>query len=646
MNSSHKYDQHKIITLLFLVVFLCPLFFSCSKNATASSITGTLDEVDRYIMQGQTDSAVKLLSKTDKKNLPVLSRLGIYKRFVRLGETEKADKVLKSCLKKNPDDKMLLAVYSSRLLKQNKISEALSVSKKLSGTEYGSLYAESLLRANAGKTGGTVAFIDFCTPDYSPVFFDAYSGSHDNRWLRNCAVISLVNSNVDQAFRYHPGNFSDSLDAYFWSCVTYDNKKYVESAEDLKLAKQIVEREIAESKEFNMTGSVREKENLSLKIRSLLADCYISLSEDALAEDERNALLNYLTTMDEEEPPQDAVPQKYRVPTTDILSVIYLNSALWSLSKENYKAAYNLLKFEVEKWPDYAPGLIGYGSFAYNTSLLKLDDPLTLELRRLGIRSMDMESYDEIPKVPVEDAIARMDDSLSRFKNFALYVAKLDLEDKITDFSEKAHLARIYQTVERNTLGTNQYPPEIARYAVYGLLQHERFEEAETLFRKYLARRYKFDKESDFHDELFRKIHTIEPWEIEYAAWFAAHNKKGSVSKRLYEFIVFNEYLYEQKQVRELSSNASSSAMINLAMIYSSTKQKDDAVKLYGKASSAINSPLLKAESLYRAAVLYAEKKDTENALKAVKYALYLNPSHSKARLLLAQINRPESLSD
>ena len=635
-NNQKNNGQNKIVFLLFAIVFFCACFFSCSSKTTALSITSTLDEVDRYILQGQTESAVKLLSKTDKKSLPVSARLGIYKRFVKLGEQEKADKLLKSCLKKNPDDKMLLAIYSSRLLKQGKIGEALSVSKKLSGTEYGSFYAEALLRSRTQSSGTMVAFIDFCLQDYAPVFFDAYSGSKDNAWLRNCAVISLVNGHPDQALQYHPSLFSDATDAYFWACVSYDNKKYVETSEDLKLAKEFVEHEIYELKEFNQAS--RQKENLNLKIRSLLADSYISLSENSLAEQERNSLLNYLSTLDEEEVIEDSVPEKYRIPSTDILSVIYLNSALWSLAKEDYKAAYNLLKFEVEKWPDYGPGLIGYGNFAYNSSLLKLDDPLTLELRRLGVRSMDMQAYDEIPKVPVEDALSRMEDSLSRFKNFELYVAKLDLEDKIKNYSEKTHLAKIYQTIERNTLGTNQYPPEIAQYAVHGLLLHEHFDEAETLFKKYVARRYKFETDSAFYDEFFRHIHQIDTWEIEYAAWFATHAKKASLATQLYEFIVFNEYLYEQKHVQELSPKASACAMLNLAMIYSSTKRKDEAIKLYGKASGSIQNHLLKAEAMYRIGVLYADAKDTENALKSLKYAVYLNPEHSKARLLLGQL--------
>ena len=77
---------------------------------------------------------------------------------------------------------------------------------------------------------------------------------------------------------------------------------------------------------------------------------------------------------------------------------------------------------------------------------------------------------------------------------------------------------------------------------------------------------------------------------------------------------------------------------MNLAMIYSSTGKKDDAIKLYGKVSGRTQSYEVKSESLYRIGVLYYERKNNEDALKSLKYAVYLNPAHSKARLLLSQM--------
>lgn len=639
MKSSLRNYGVKTKIALVAAIVLTGCFFSCSRNVKSTSLTSTLDEIDRYIVQGQTDSAVKLLDKTDRKSLPPAVRLGIYRRYIQLDEKTKAEKLIKSCLKNNPDNKEIIAVYSSLLMKQGNLKDALSLSKKLTGTEYGSIYAEALLRTVISSAGSSVTFVNFCIPEYTSVFFDAYTGSKDTAWLRNCAAICILRGNMEQALSYVPSEFKDAQDAYFWSLICYDSKKFVEASENLKIAKDLVNREISDT--FEIKKVLKEKQNLSLKIRSLLADSYVSLSEEKLAETERNSLLEYLTSLDEEVViEEENFPVEYRIPGVDLLSVIYLNSALWSLSKEDYKGAYKLLSFEVDKWPDYAPGLIAYGNFAYNSNLVSLDDPMTQELRKLGVRSLDMKEYDELPKVPVSDAIARMQDSLARFKNFQLYVAMLDLEDKVEQSAEKVHLAKIYHTLERNTLGTNLYPPEICRYAVHGLVSHDKKEEAEFLFTKYLAKRYNFSEKSSYYDEVFKHIHQMETWEIEYSAWFAANEKNATLAAGLYEFIVFNEYLKDEKQVKEISPRATVAAMQNLAMIYSSTSRKDEAISLYGKASNYARTSLQKSECLYRIGVLYNERKQVLDAVKSLKYALYLNPSHSKARLLLAQINK------
>lgn len=623
--------------VLCAVAAVC--FFSCSTKVKSTSIITVLDELDLYISQGQVKSAVELLDKTDSPRLSPQIRLGIYKRYVKLGEQAKAEKVLKSCLKKNPNDKQLTAVYSSLLLKQKKIKEAVSTSKKLSGSEYGSIYAQAVLTYNNSLANAAdLSFADLCTDDYKSIYFDAYKGSLDNRWLRNCAVINLIAGEVEQAAAYAPPDFADSLDAYFWAAVYYDNNRFVEAAESLATAKKRAEQEINDFP--NNKIAVRQKENLNLKIRSLLADSYINLSEENLAETERNSLLAYISTLDEDASSSEANSSGRFLPSSDILSVIYLNSALWSISKENYEAAHKLLLFEVEKWPDYAPGLIAYGNFAYNSSLFDLSDPMTQELRRLGLQSMDMKKFDSLPKIPVEDAIFRMDESLSRFKNFELYVAKLDLEDKIQQKSEKASLAHIYQELERNSLGKNLVPPEIARYAVHNFLKLDSIEEAEQFFCKYIASQHQFDENENFYDELFRHIHDMDTWEIEYAAWFAANSKKASLAASLYEFIVFNEYLMQNQQVQKLSHRATFPAMANLAMIYSSTKKKAEAIQLYGTASSFAKILVQKAEALYRMGALYAEQSSFADAVKSLKYAVYLDPAHSKARLLLSQIQK------
>ncbi len=635
---------NSLFAIVAAIMTMC-CFFSCSKNVSSTSLTTTLDEIDSYISQGQTEDALKLLDKTDNKSLSVNFRLGICRRYLSLGETKRAEKLIKSCLKNHSDNPEILAVYSSMLLKNDKLKEALDVSKKLSGTQYGSFYAEALLKTKLNSAFTNLQYDEFCSQDYVDVYFDAYSGSKDNKWLRNVAIINFIYGKPELSLALCPSIFQDSQDAYFWSLVFYDNKKYVEASENLKVALDLVNHTLEENENSLYRTSSEKKlfemQTLSLKIRALLADSYINLSEEKLAENERNSLLQYLTSLDEETKINDgenSLANQDEISDIDILSVIYLNSAIWALSRDDIQSAYKLLSFEVEKWPDYVPGLIAYGNFAYNSSLISLDDSLTQELRKLGIKSMDMEAYDNLPKIPVQDALARMEDSLARFKNFQLYVAKLDLEDKIQNYSDKAYLAKIYNVIERNTLGTNIYPPEIARYAIHGLLTLDYKEEAENFFRRYISKKYDFAESADFYDVFFYHIHEIDNWEIEIAAWFAADSKKASLAYSLYDYLVYVEYLKEQKSVREISVRASTSAMMNLAMIQSSTKRKEDALFLYGKISGLTQDFRIKSEAFYRIGVLYNEMGKIEDSIKSLKYAIYLNPAHSKARLLLSKI--------
>ena len=57
-------------------------------------------------------------------------------------------------------------------------------------------------------------------------------------------------------------------------------------------------------------------------------------------------------------------------------------------------------------------------------------------------------------------------------------------------------------------------------------------------------------------------------------------------------------------------------------------------------ASNFAKTPEQKAEALYRVGVLYSEKGSLDSAVKSLKYAVYLNPSHTKARFFLSQLKK------
>lgn len=635
MKGSHKKnDLYNVILRIFIVVFCCGYFFSCSRDVKVDSVLTHFDEIDYCISMNQTQTALKLLKKIDKRSNPVNIQLGIYKRYIELGENKLAEKLIKRCYKNHSDDKKVVAIYSHQLLKNKKNKQALTVSKKLSGSSYASIYAEALLKTEFSFFGKESVNIDFESKDFLNIYYDAFLGTNENYWLRNCAVINLLNDKSDSALIYVPNDFGGSRDAYFWGLIYYDNKKYVEALQSFKKAKELVEFEIEDSFYKDKKSDLV---SLLIQIRGMISDCYVNLSEQKLAEKERVDFLDFLTQITDENGKLENFSEVDEKLYDQVLSVIYLNSALYALSNSNYKEACKLLQFEVEQWPDFVPGLICYGNYALETSNFTLNDPMTLELRELGIKSMDMELFDEIVKIPVEDAINRMKQSYNRFKNYNLFVAMLELEDKVNPLSEKAAYAKIYQTLERNLLASNSYPLEVLDYSISRLIRLNYVEEAEELFHKVLIQQYSFDKNNSFYDECFRFIHQLKTWEIEYLAWFAAYRKKADIATYLYEFIVFNEYLKSQKQVLEIASDVSDIAIMNLAMIYSSTNQKEKSLKLYGHVSNYSKTVRLKAEALYRIGVIYLERNEVENAVRSLKYAVYLNPSHLNARLLLEQ---------
>ena len=138
--------RHIALAALCAILFCSQFFFAaCSSHSEGAAISTELGFVDILIGQGKTKEAMELLQKTEKLATTPLESMGVYKRYVTLGESDRAEKALKKALRKHKKDKQLLAVYGNFLLDQNKTKKALKVTKPLSGTEYGSIYAEAFL---------------------------------------------------------------------------------------------------------------------------------------------------------------------------------------------------------------------------------------------------------------------------------------------------------------------------------------------------------------------------------------------------------------------------------------------------------------------------------------------------------------------
>ena len=288
-----------------------------------------------------------------------------------------------------------------------------------------------------------------------------------------------------------------------------------------------------------------------------------------------------------------------------------------------------------------------------------MDDPLTKSLRDAGVVSADMKRFDEAPRVAVSDALLRMKESVARTHNDTLYVAALELEDKIDDSSDdRTRLGRMYRVLERNATAADLYPEPIAQYAVHTLLRLDRYDEAKEMFKKYLVARYKLGSQRDFEEDLVLNLQRMSVWETEYAAYFAAAEKNTDLTKRLYEYAVYETgyssayggmTALDRAQVdnfnsittrsggTEISPAAANESAVNLAMIYSSTGNKDKALELYGRAQSRATDNYMRSQIMYRLACIYDAKKDAAAAVKALEYSLYLDPANGNARLLLGK---------
>ncbi len=605
-------------------IFLVMLFASCSSKTRVSSLISSLDEVDRYIVQNNPSDALKILAQLQKKTVSPMEAVGIYKRYVLLSEKKSGEKVIVKNLKKHPKNLELNAIYTAILKDSGEYEKAFSQSEILRGTKYSSLYAEMYFRNLLSKDGERDLDF-FLGADFLPIYHGAWQVSHDNAWLRNESLAYLARGEFSAAATLAPETKKSGADAYFWAAVLYDGQKYEYAAESLLEAKRL----FARNENAFYEGIPDRTQVSAVEVASLLSDCYVHLGEDDVAENVRDDLIASLMLSGAE---QDS---------SDLLARVYLNSALYFQERDNPQDAKKILDFVVEKWPDFSPALIAYGNFAYESARRVLDDPLTRALRAAGIVSADIKRFDELPRVPVSDALARMHESLERTGDKNLHVAILDLEDRVsTSSDERARISKIWRLLEQNTLAPNLYPPEIVQYALRIFLEFEKYDDAKNIFVKYLNARFGFDEGKPFERELLENLLEMDLWEIEYAAFFAASQNDSLLAKKLYERAVFGEKKTSGNSFDafEFSPECDIQSAANLAMLYSSTGDKETALKLYGAAANRATDSYLKSEIMYRLGCTYNKLEQKSDARRSLEYALYLNPGNGNARLLLSEL--------
>ena len=604
---------------LFAAVFL-PFLFSCSLNKSQKSFMSALDEIDALISQQQYKEALKELGKIEKKAYGSWPQLGVFRRYAQLGENARAEKVLVRALKSNPKNEELNAVYAHFLLRAGKLDQALEAGKCLQGTKYGSVYSEAVLQDTLEKSGNSSLFEIAFVPDYIPVYYDAYMGSEDNGWLRNCALIHLAGGAYESAGSVRPQEVSESRDAYFWALVMYDAGRFGDAVHYAQAAETLLQ------SPFSSGAAADINDVLSIE-----ADAFTSLKDEESAEKIRR---EWVASLEKGRNgwiiPDGADENQF--------AVLFTNCARWAWDNRNKDDCAQYIFFAVNKWADFVPALVLYANFAFESNRERAENSIQLEIRSAGTTTLEMERFDRRMKIPVSDAVFRINSSLERTKNPLLSVVALDLKYKTAfGLSEKDKTADLWRILEDKAVSPGVYPDILLEYAVNFLLRTKQPEEAERLFFNAVRRKYDISSGAGLWSELYEKHALLTVKEREYAGYFAAAALRADDSVRLYESACFEPDLAGGLF---LSPFVSDGSCMNLAMIYNSLGREKEALDLYAKTAGRCTDVRRKSEILYRVSLIYYASGDINNARRSAEYAVTLDSRNADARLLLARMKK------
>ena len=575
--------------------------------------------VDIQIAENQFADAVKQLKKIEKQTYDVWSYIGIYKRYAQIGEDKLAEKLLKKAIKKNSHNPELIAIYSTFLLRQNRLEEAKKLAEELHGTKYGSVYSEAALKL--AMQGETADF--YKDPKYYSIYFDAYRGSLNPIWVRNCAIFNLKDGRFDGAAALVPPSFADADDAYFWALVLFDSGKYYEAISALEVSSSYLA-------DYPDTASRKIFRTSEIKQVALESDAYMAVSEMESAEAKRQELVCKLDNIDKLSPDDE-----------NLLSIIVVNSAVWAKNQYDDDSCADLLFYSVNRWPDNVAALILYSDFAYNSNLEREESMEIKNLRQNGISSVSMEKYDNRRKIPMSDAVYRLEQAMERTKDPYLAIARLDLKYKTDNsFTVKDKTADLWLQMENNYTEEEKYQMLLVQYVLSFLLKTNQKDDARELFTKYVSNTYSFNPKEDFWTQVGKNLSVMDERTAEFAAWFATDEKKFDEALRIYEYCVYESggILYEGI----VSPLVSTASCMNLADIYFSTGKKDKALDLYGKAAGRESKNYLRSDVFYRIASIYYAGGDKKNALRSVEYAILLYPNNARASLLKEKITQQQ----
>ena len=621
LEKKFKKQTFSIFTILTVIALL--FASSCKLKAEQKSLTSHFEMCDILIADNQFSDAVKELKKIEKQVYDSWSYIGLYKRYIKIGEDKRAEKIIKKALKKNSHNVELSAVYSTYLLRNNRLDEAKKLSEQLKGTKYGSIYSEAVLKLAKRDSGPDSNYEYFKDPKYYSIYLDAYKGSLNPIWLRDCAIFNLKDGLFENASALLPLSYANADDAYFWALVLYDSGKYYEAIDALEASKKFLE-------DYPDTANRQLYKVSAIKQVALESDAYMALSEIEKSEAKRQELVNKLDNFN-----------KLSAEDEKLLSVIVVNSAIYARNQYEDDSCADLLFYAVNRWPDNVAALILYTDFAYSSNLERPESLEVQNLRQNGISSVSMEKYDNRRKIPLSDAVYRLEQAMERTKDPYLSIARLDLKYKLDNsFSVKDKTADLWLEMEKNYSEEEKYQTLLVQYVLSFLLKTNQKQDARLLFEKYMTNTLKLDAKEDFWIQVEKNLSLLDVRTAEFAAWFAKEENKYDEAIRIYEYCVYESGGILFQGI--VSPAVSTISCMNLADIYFSTGKKDKALDLYGKAAGRESRNYIRAEIFYRIANIYAASGDKKNALRSADYAIMLYPDNVRASLLKEKITQQQ----
>lgn len=552
---------------VLLIVSSLLVLTSCTKKSANFSFATSMDTVDSMIALGQMKEANDLLKDASTVASEPNEWFAIYKRYIRTGNTKEAGKLMKKAYKKCPGNAEVAAVYAHHLIQEKNYDDAYKVAVRLENTPYGSILSE--LRLKKAKAEN-----NYLKREFVQTFCDAAYATGNDRYLRNAAVIEAYNGFIQNALALHPSGETYNEDKLFWALISYDAGNFAQTYIDLAMMES------------------------SAEVMMLKADAALYLDEQKSAFEFWKGALKY-------DPGISPVP--------------YYNLAHYAELNDMQAERGEFLILLMKYFPDYVPGLAAYGNYAYDITHREPEDAITSAVRKAGFKSLNMEQRDTAPVVPVEDALARMEELIAKTGDEAITVERAKLQWRNADKSPDQKLVDVWFLLEKYPENEN-----LKYYAVWLLCKLKRYDEAQTMFSKFLVNKYGNNDIKDI-------VSSLSALECEYAAYLSAINVPNEQTP---------DYKLAVKLYQNLVAHDTKSVpvLMNYGLIRYSESHLQEAFDLYNKALRLTSDETMKAEIQYRMGCVYAAQKNMKDALMCLSYCLQLNPEHAKARLLYKRL--------